>query len=151
MGLLLPAEGRIWPRGIYAGGQSTQCTLPGDGSGSFGYHGRVCAAEGPSETRNPRNAANTYAERRWAAIFYGYYQGVCHVSGVDDDQKCTALFEIRPGCLWVAHGVLHALLHRTVPVGSQDDMLRLLPVRSIIIVTVIPRPLFTEKQSSSNL
>lgn len=91
----------------------------------------MCTAASTAEARNPRNEENTDAERRRTAVFYGHYEGVCNITGVDDDKKCATLFEVCAGSVWMAHGVLHALLHRTVPAGSKDDMLRLLPVSSI--------------------
>lgn len=131
VGFLLPTKGRIRPRGFHAGCEFAECIVPGDGPGPVGHYGRMCSAESSPEERNEGNEKDSHVERRWTEVFDGYYQSVCDVSGVDDDQECEAFLEVCLGCLRVADGVLHALLYRAISIDSENDMLRLLSVRSI--------------------
>lgn len=85
VGVLLPEEGRVWPRGVHAGGKFAERAVSGDGSGSVGHNGRVCAVKGETEEGNARDAPDTDAERRWPKVFDGYHAGVCDLAGVDDD------------------------------------------------------------------
>lgn len=85
VGFLLPAEGRVWPRGVHAGGKFAERAVSGDGFGTVGHNGRLCAAEGEAEEGNARDAPDTDAERRRTEVFDGYHAGVCDLAGVDDD------------------------------------------------------------------
>ena len=128
VGLLLPAPGRVRARSVHAGRQPAECTVPRDRSRTVRHCGRLCAVARPTEARNARDAPDTHAQRRRSALLDRHHARLCHLAGLDDDQECAALPTLRAGRVRLADGVLSELLHGTLSVDTEDDVLCVLPV-----------------------
>lgn len=114
LGVLLSAQGRVWPRGVHTSGQSLEHAVPRHRLGAVGLYGGLRLAAHPTKTRDPRDAQNSHDQRRWPAIFHGFGTGVCDDTLVDDTEECTALCALRHCILRLAVRLLHALLHGSI-------------------------------------